>query len=200
MEVVPLKMINRASKAICKINIMEKERQTQGSGFFMIINDKLKCLVTCQHIVHSNLVDNSISIEIYGNKLKEIKLNNRYMEFFKDLDISIIEIKDSDDFIQEVEFFETDLNYINGYDQYNNISIFILQYAKGELSVSSGKIIEILDNHEFGHNAGTDFGSAGSPIILINSSKVIGIHKAKDKDRQIKYGSFIGEMIKRIKV
>ena len=200
MEVIPLKMINRASKAICKINIMLNERQTQGSGFFMIINDKLKFLVTCYHVVPSDLVNNSISIEIYGNKLKEIKLDNRYMEFFKDLDISIIELKDSDDFIQEVEFFETDLNYINGYDQYNNISIFILQYAKGELSVSSGKIIEILDNHEFGHNAGTDCGSAGSPIILINSSKVIGIHKAKDKDRQIKYVSFIGEMIKRIKI
>ena len=199
MEALPFKLINRASKAICKINIIQNKRR-QGSGFFMIINDKLKYLVTCEHVVSSNLVNNSISIEIYGNKLKEIKLNNRYMEFFKDLDISIIEIKDSDDFIQEVEFFETDLNYINGYDQYNNISIFILQYAKGELSVSSGKIIEILDNHEFGHNAGTDFGSAGSPIILINSSKVIGIHKAKDRDRQIKYGSFIGEMIKRIKV
>ena len=52
-----------------------------------------------------------------------------------------------------------------------------------------------MDNHEFGHNAETDFGSAGSPIILIYSQKVIGIDKAKEMNREINYGSFIGELI-----
>ena len=74
-----------------------------------------------------------------------------------------------------------------------NINLFIVQYPKDEIEVASGKIIEISNNEikEFKHNIDTDYGSSGSPIIILNTLKVIGIHKEGDKRLPINYGTFI---------
>ena len=66
-----------------------------------------------------------------------------------------------------------------GYEEYLNQDVFILQHPLGEdVYSATGKIISI-NNFEFEHTVDTDKGSSGSPVLLYESSKVIGIHKKK---------------------
>ena len=130
-------------------------------------------------------------------------MSNRYIKFFPrddDLDITIIQLKDSDNIIEYVDFLDYDLNYIRGYDQYLNNEIFTIEHPKNEPEHASGKIIEIFNNFEFKHSIDTEGGASGSPLILINTLKVIGIHKAGhiDENNLINFGTFIGEIFKDI--
>ena len=88
------------------------------------------------------------------------------------------------------------LNYITGYDTYKNIDAFTLQYPKDDIEVASGRVIKIINKYEFKHSIDTDYGPSGSPIILFNTLKVIGIHKQGDKNEDINFGTFIGEIFK----
>ena len=170
---------------------------TQGTGFFMIIND-IKYLLTNYHVINKNLIDKIINIEIYNNKKIEIikNMNYRNIKFYEYLDITIIEIKESDYIIKDIDFLDYDLNYIRGYEQYRNIDVFSLQYTNKGIEVAMGKIIDIIDNYDFKHSIDTEYGASGSPIIIPNTLKVIGIHKQSDKYEPINYGSFIGEIFK----
>ena len=195
---IPLSTINKASKSICKITYKENNKTKIGTGFFMFINN-IKYLITNYHNIYANLINKIINIEIYNHKTINIELNNndRNIKFFEKIDITIIEIKDSDDIIKDIDLLYYDLNYINGYEQYENMDVFILEYPKDEIEVASGKIIEILNDYEFKHNIDTEKGSSGSPIIIPNTLKVIGIHKQGDKrDFKINYASFIGRIFK----
>ena len=99
-----------------------------------------------------------------------------------------------------------DRNYIDGYEQYikpKPVDLIIGEYPENEVAFASGKIIDIIyddvyNYYEFKHNLDTKPGSSGSPIILLNSLKVIGIHKSGDSDtnKSINYGTFIGEIFK----
>ena len=67
---------------------------------------------------------------------------------------------------------------INNID-YINQKIYIPQYPEGnKLSFSEGKIIKInIENDELVYDASTKSGSSGSPILLKDTKKIIGIHK-----------------------
>ena len=65
------------------------------------------------------------------------------------------------------------------------------------MSYSEG-IIKQINNHTFFHTASTKSGSSGSPIILKNTSKVIGMHKGAIIDNNL--GSFIYPIFKSIKI
>ena len=53
-----------------------------------------------------------------------IKIKNRYNKHLKEpTDISIIEIKSTDEFINYIEFLDYDLNYIKDYSQYKNLNV-----------------------------------------------------------------------------
>lgn len=66
--------------------------------------------------------------------------------------------------------------YINSYD-YKNEQIFTAQYPAGdELNYSYGKIID-KKNGYFVYSVGIKGGASGSPIILFNKLKVIGLHR-----------------------
>ena len=189
---IPKKAIDKTYKSICKIYYNNK----QGTGFFMLIENNLKCLITNYHIISKNLINDNIIIKLYNNKEIKIELKNRYIKFNEEKDITIIEIKDIDNIINEIDILDYDLNYIRGYNQYKDIEIFALQYPKDDIEVQSGIIKDIINNYEFIHNINTEPGSSGSPIILIHSLKVIGIHKQGDKYKPINYGTFIGEIFK----
>ena len=193
---IPLSIANKVSKSICKINYILNDEKVNGTGFFMIAN-KQKYIIICYHVLGKDLnnLDINIIIEIYNKKTKNIKLSNRDYEFFKKIDITLIEIKESDKILKDINFLDYDSNFSKGYDQYINTDIFTLQYPKDEIEIASGKILEIIDNFEFKHSIDTDYGSSGSPIILPNILKVIGIHKQGDRCENFKYCSFIGEII-----
>ena len=73
-----------------------------------------------------------------------------------------------------------------------------LGYPSGDkLSTGSGKIINIIEN-EFEDNISTEQGSSGSPIILFNLLRVIGVHKYADLEKKINVGIFIGEILDEI--
>ena len=72
---------------------------------------------------------------------------------------------------------EEELKYI-----YKNSSVYVLQYIKDELAVSSGLLNEINES-ELTHYCNTDHGSAGAPILSLKSFKVIGIHKGSNISR-----------------
>ena len=126
---IPLRTIYKVSKSICKISYMEH----YGTGFFMLLND-IKCLFTNYHIISKDLINKVINIKIYNNFKKSIDiiLDKKYTKFFEDLDITILEIKDSyeKELIKEIEFLDYDSNYIKGYNQYKDIDIFTLQFPE----------------------------------------------------------------------
>ena len=195
---IPLKVANKISKSICRISYRINDDDKNGTGFFMLLNDT-KCLFTNYHIIKKDLINKNINIELYNNHGRiSIKLNQKYIKFFEDLDITIIELNNSSfsELIKDVEFLDYDSNYIKGYNQYKNIDIFILQYLRDDIEVASGKVIGILNNFEFTHSIDTDNCASGSPIILPIILKVIGIHKQGNIRKNINYGTFIGEIFK----
>jgi hypothetical protein len=200
---IPLNVANKLSKSICKITFINNENQIiYGTGFFMLYKS-LKCLISVYHVINENLINKSIEIEIYNNdnnKKFSLELKSRFIKFFKQpKDISIVEIKESDG-IKDVEYLNYDLSYKEGgYSRYKGMEVLSLGYPFGkELADGSGEIINI-DGYEFEHNIHTEQGSSGSPIILFNLLKVIGIHKFGDLEKKINVGTFIGEIFDEIK-
>jgi len=192
-EPISLKVLDKLKISLCKI----KNVPIFGTGFFMKYKNK-KFLLTCFHVINSVKVDVSIEIEKNNenNRTFKLALENRDIRLLPDpIDITIIEIKDSDLFIEDIGFLDYDSNYDKGYQQYEDINIFNLGYPDGnELSTASGKINRI-DHNDFYHTIDTKAGSSGSPILLFNTLKVIGIHKEADTKKKLNVGIFIGEVI-----
>ena len=193
-----------AKKSVCKISTEKGNSKLIGfgTGFFMRFSDSLKYLFTNYHVIAKDAKE--IKIEINNQQNIKINLENRNVKFFeKPIDITIVEIKESDIFYKEIEFLSYDSNYKQkGYIIYKNVDVFSIEYPHGqEAESASGKIININGN-EFEHNIPTEQGSSGSPIILLNSNKnfiqVIGIHKNANTFKHINGGSFIGVIIEEI--
>ena len=132
----------------------------------------------------------------------KLNFNNRKYKFFgRDKDITLIELKVSDEIYKYIDFLDYDIKFINyGYKIYKDEDVFTIEHPIGsDSSCGSGKILKV-ENWEFEHTIPTEEGSSGCPILLlrndINSVKVIGIHKSFNICEKIKYGTFIGETIK----
>ena len=115
----------------------------------------------------------------YGENSKNIYIDtNRKIFFSKEYNISIIEIKDTDNINQDC-FQEIDENIFNEKLDtiYLNKSIIILYKSKEEeLKFSMGYIYEINpQNYSFMNNSGTHSGGAGAAIFNAKKNKIIGI-------------------------
>ena len=196
---VPLDLINRTSKSICKIMIKINNSDIKGTGFFMKINDNKKYLVTNYHVISPYNINNNIVLELYNHKPIKLNTDNREIKYLeKPKDITIIEIKNDDEIYDDIEFLDYDLNYKKGYKIYQNAYVFSIGYPYGKAAAYSIGQITNLNEYEFEHNISTTIGSSGCPILLlndnINSIEVIGIHKGEDESKKINYGTFIGEL------
>ena len=200
--------IAEVSKSVCKINCSIEGSSIEGSGFFIkfhLGSTDFYCIMTNEHVVKKKSIENIEIINISYNYKKEnlrIELNSslRYIKAFnKDedkLDITIIQIIPEDN-IDIGICLEPELKYQDNYNELIGKEIFVIQYPGVEdLSFSEGKIKGINEFYEFAHLASTDEGSSGSPICLINSKKVLGIHKAGKKDNTENYGDFIWPIYK----
>ena len=198
------KIMKQMERNICKIKIGKE----LGTGFFCKIpfpdlNNMLSVFITNNHIINNELLykDNTIiKIDIEKeNNIKKLNLNNRMKYTNKEYDITIIEIKNEDGINNYLELDDNIINdIINGVnknDKYIDKTIYIIQYPKGELSVSYGILDDIYENKEynFNHKCCTEGGSSGSPILNINN-KLIGIHK-EGTDKYNK-GTFLNYPIK----
>ena len=179
---ISFKTIEKLRKALCKIKYRKNGNDFFGTGFFMKYeNDKY--LLTCYHIISSDKTD--VNIELWNGKNITLYLLNKIKIFLpKPVDITIIKFDESDQFIKndilDILFLNNDLNYINGYHDYEGMDIFNIGYPSGrDLSCASG-IVKEIKGYDFYHTINTESGSSGSPIILLNTEKIIGIHKEKD--------------------
>ena len=195
---IPINSVDKTKKSICKISYYFNNATTFGTGFFLKYSDSLKLLITNYHVIYPALINNNIQIETWNNEKNILNLKGRYIKFLEPpKDITAIEIKSSDSIYDYIQFLNYDLNYqINGYNRYNNASIFSIEHPLGQdAAAASGKIINIYD-FQFDHDISTDNGSSGSPIILLNFNDVIGIHK--NTSQKVNGGTFIGEIINAI--
>ena len=141
--------------------------------------------MTNNHVLNGDFFKNNNKLLIeFKNKDRQIPLNNRIKYTNEKLDFTIIEILPKDSIFSEIKsFFKID-DYIMNNDSKSNYlkqDICIVQHPNGEeLSFDKGEIKSI-DGYEIEHSVSTDYGSSGSPILLLNNSKIIGIHKARDK-------------------
>ena len=187
--------IRKVCQSICKIFLEDRI----GTGFLIKIYKNgrpLFCLMTNQHIIPKEMVELNKVVDISYDceeKWIQIKLDKmeRFIECDEFLDVSIIEIIPSDK-IKEKFFLFPNMNHnIN----YANKEIYIIQYPEGEkLSYSTGKIKYVIGN-ELAYDASTKKGSSGSPIFLLNTKEVIGIHKQGCSDKIENYGILIHSVI-----
>ena len=189
------KIIEQMEKNICKIKIGNE----QGTGFFCKIpfpdkDNMLPVFITNNHII--NLQENKIIIKIKEEKESRIiNLNNRMKYTNEEYDVTIIEIKEEDNIKNYLKLDDRIINDIenntNKNRDYINETIYIIQFPENKLSVSYGILSEIYEDkkYNFNHKCSTRGGSSGSPILNINSNKLIGIHKEGNTNLR---NSFIG--------
>ena len=190
--------LNKVIKSVCKIVYENKV----GTGFLIKLykdEKELNCLMSNEHVITKEMIELNKTIDIkynYEEKWIKIKLdlNERYILYNKKMDVTIIEIKK--DKIKDENFL---LPNLDDYMKYINKDIYIVQYPQGDkLSYSEGKIINI-NNDELIYDASTKLGSSGSPILLKNTTEVIGIHKQGNNRKNENYGTLICSIIQLLK-
>jgi len=199
-KLISINIVLQVMKSICKIIIKNKNGINYGTGFFMKISESEKYLITNNHVISQDKInEEDFIIEIYNQKKMKLNFNNRKIKYFiKPKDITIIEIKNNDEIYNDIIFLEYDYNYKKGYMRYKNVNIFSIEHPLGkDAKIAGGRIINI-NGFEFDHNIPTDNGSSGCPIILytenINLIQVIGIHKEANYLKNLNSGTFIGEI------
>ena len=200
------KIIDQMKQCICKIY-----GQKMGTGFFTKIpygSQLLPVLITNNHVINRNDINEEKSILISLNNEKEyrnIKLDDSRIIFNDEkLDVTFIEIKENIDNINSNNYLEIDESINVGnkylkkiYTSANSKSIYILNYPKGGNIVVSYGIISDLQDNIINHKCNTEQGSSGSPIISLNSLKVIGIHCSSNKSFDYNEGVLINSAIKK---
>ena len=196
------KILFQMENCICKIYLKNGEK---GTGFFCKIpfnNNILPVLITNNHILKENDIEDNNILEIsINNEIKEIKIDNsrkKYTNSDKNIDITIIEIRPNKDGIYnylELDEKEIYKNEKNIELEYKKKSIYILHYPKGKLKVSYGLIKDLIDNKRINHYCRTEEGSSGSPILSLETFKVIGIHYGSSQNNKMNYGTFIKYVI-----
>ena len=197
--------ITNVSKSICKLKIenrLSNGIETKiGTGFllkFWIDLDCFYCLVSNEHVITRNIINNSnnnIVIKYDSEfKIANIKLDKskRYIRSFENigLDITVVEIIDEDNIYRDYFLWGEPEDFVKNNELIKS-NIYIPQYAQGKELVNARGLIININKYEFTHLASTEYGSSGSPIFLENRIDVIGIHKEGNKNKTENYGDFI---------
>ena len=199
-------ILNQMKKCVCKIHI----KGTKGTGFFAKIpykNNFLSCLLTNNHVLgEDNIKDgNSISISLNNEEIfKNIKIDSKRKRYTNEiLDVTIIEIYEDIDNIKDFLILDNQiLNKYNSDNDENNInyfrdiyekeSIYLLNYINGKEMFASYGLLSNIEENKIKHKCNTDTGSSGSPILLLKSNKVIGIHYGSSSHNfQFNFGTLI---------
>jgi V8-like Glu-specific endopeptidase len=177
-----LKKIMNSGLKKCVCIIFTKEKLKYGTGFFCNIKQKnMKVIITNNHIIDKEFLNKEKRLNIkIEEEEKEINLElNRYKMTDDNLDYTIIEIIKEDNINNYIDIDEN--IYI---DNYINNQIFCMQYPGGkELKYSHGRI-NGKKNGLILYSIESGGGSSGSPILLFNNLKVIGLHKGCIYDKK----------------
>ena len=188
-------IIEQMKTCVCKIHLGSKK----GTGFFIKIpfrNQSMNVLMTNHHVLSANeIIDGKIITISFNNEeiIKNIKIDSNRKRYTNEkLDITIIEILGKDNINNyltldqqikdRINLGKDDIsintNYIS--NMYANQSIYLLNYIinnniSEEIFVSYG-LLDKIDIIEIQHKCNTGKGSSGSPILLLKTKTVIGIH------------------------
>ena len=182
------KDLYKVCKSICKIIFKNKF----GTGFLIKLykdEKEINCLMTNEHVIKKDMIESKEIIDVkydFEDKWIKIKLDidERFIKYDQQMDITILKIIPKDK-IKDKYFLLPNINDMN----YINKDIYIVQFPEFKnLSYSEGKILDT-NNFEFIYDASTKPGSSGSPILLKNTTKVIGIHKKGSTSLQKNYGT-----------
>ena len=203
----PIDKTMKVAKGTVKIELSNDKGLA--SGFFLQLkrnNKNFYCLMTNAHVVNEDMIKNKEKIKIkYDIEGKELNLElneeERIINCYKGFtyDISIIEIIPKDEIKDKTYFLEPNT------DDYNNFiekEIQIIQFPDAKrLSLSKAKITGKLKTYDymFFHEASTEKGSSGSPIVLKNDDRVLGIHKGAIEGKKKNVGIFIRDIIESFK-
>jgi len=177
-------ILNQMKNSVCKIY---RKDGAKGTGFFCVIsykNKTMKVLITNKHVINEEYIlwNNIIAISI-NNGEKYLKLNVKGRKIYtnEEYDTTIIQINEMDN-LKVNHFLEIDEKMLNGYHYYDRRSMYMLHYPDGgEVMVSYGLFRKNEDQNIY-YYCSTAYGSSGSPLLDIDSHKVIGIHiRYKDK-------------------
>ena len=174
----------KMERSMCKILSGE-----EGSGFFCEFDNNFPikyALFTNNHVLNEFdiKIGSKIKFEYFQESLfkssyikKEIEINeNRRILTNKELDYTCIELFESDGITNYFKILPQ--LYSHNRDNIENNDIFILQFPHGnDISFSEGKIQSIRKIF-IKHDASTEVGSSGSPIIIRNNNNyIIGLHR-----------------------
>ena len=131
--------------------------------------------MTNGHIITKEMIESKEMVDVFYDgekKMIELKLDEkeRYIVYNKEMDITIIEIKD---LINEKDYYlnpriNDNLHY------YLNKDVFVVGCGEGKIDGVTGKIRHICGCH-FEYSLGCGRFSSGSPVFLFDTGEVIGI-------------------------
>jgi len=173
-------ILNQMKYYICKIKI----NAIYGTGFFCKIpfgnNITKNFLMTNYHVLNEKYYNENNKINLLINdeditKIIDLRMN-RITYFNKKYDITLIELNENDNINNFLEL-DDKLFKDNHEIIYENKSLYILQYPQGKNAAVSYGLLTSIDKFEIKHKCSTENGSSGSPILNLETNKVIGIHK-----------------------
>ena len=206
-----LEFLIKAKNATCQV-ILDADLYRYGSGFFCKIpytNNKnlyMNVLLTCEHVLNSNLVysNNKIKIKV-NNEIKNLSLKHRKKWSNKALDYSCIEIMNEDeiDDFYQLDDILSKKSYKNElYLEEVKKHILIFSIMKNGKRGHSNGLIKGIDKTKnyFYHNCNMDPGSSGGVIVNKNNNCVIGIHigAIKNNNEILNCGLFMHNIIEDI--
>jgi len=194
-------ILDQMKNCVCKIH----KGNINGTGFFLRItynNNLYDLLITNNHVLNEQDIkaDNIINISLNDGQIyQEIKMDEKRKKYSNEkYDITIIEIKKEDNFNHFLILDDAILNNdINNYKNiYKDESLYILNYINGKYMHVSYGILNNIEENKIIHKCNTDTGSSGSPIILLNNNKVIGVHYGGSKHNH-NFNFNFGTLLKR---
>ena len=199
------KILRQMKNCVCKIH----NGKNKATGFFAKIpyyNDLLNVLITNNHVLGESDIADGQNITISLNNetiIKDIILDsNRKRYTNKTLDVTIIEIREKEDNINDFLLLDKQIiNLINKKSNtnnekflnnlYENESIYLLNYMNGEKIFSPYGLLKEIQQDEIYHQCFTDLGSSGSPILLLKNNQVIGVHFGAKKKIEFNLGTLL---------
>ena len=187
-------ILNQMKYYICKIKI----NAIYGTGFFCKIpfgnNITKNFLMTNYHVLNEKYYNENNKINLLINdeditKIIDLRMN-RITYFNENYDITLIELNENDNINNFLEL-DDKLFRDNHEIIYENKSLYILQYPQGKNAAVSYGLLTSIDKFEIKHKCSTENGSSGSPILNLETNKVIGIHKEGSINFDFNKGTFL---------
>ena len=187
------KILEQMKKCVCKI----KKGKLKGSGFFAKLPYKSTfkyVLITNKHILNKDDLKEGKILKVSINneeEYKEIEMDGKRLILVdEERDLTIIELKEKDKINNYLDIDER-YNLNNIEERYKNESLYVLNYPKGKDVVVSYGLLNKMENEKLYHLCSTEGGSSGSPILSLDSLKLIGIHRGFSISNKCNIGLFI---------